>query len=213
MLQKPGISGCRETGPGQARQSGEMLAGLESQEAVRRGENRSFSFLILANSHASIPRGGDVRNLFGSQTRGMLRALLGRTPESEGRIMSENEKAIVAAQKVLDEFMEAFNARDVEAFEATFNFPSVRLASGKLILIDKGFHTPSMFTTGALADWDHSAWERRNVLHVGPDKVHIDTRFSRYRKDGSVIGGFDSIYVVTSENGHWGVKIRSSFAP
>ncbi len=58
MLQKPGISGCRETGPGQARQSGEMLAGLESQEAVRRGENRSFSFLILANSHASIPRGG-----------------------------------------------------------------------------------------------------------------------------------------------------------
>ncbi len=124
--------------------------------------------------------------------------------------MSENEKAIVAAQKVLDEFMEAFNARDVEAFEATFNFPSVRLASGKLILIDKGFHTPSMFTTGALADWDHSAWERRNVLHVGPDKVHIDTRFSRYRKDGSVIGGFDSIYVVTSENGHWGVKIRSS---
>ena len=31
--------------------------------------------------------------------------------------------------------------------------------------------------------------------------------------DGTVIGGFDSVYVVTLENGHWGVKIRSSFAP
>ena len=43
--------------------------------------------------------------------------------------------------------------------------------------------------------------------------VHIDTRFTRYRKDGSVIGGFDSIYIVTLQDGHWGVKIRSSFAP
>ena len=128
-------------------------------------------------------------------------------------MMCEIEQAVVAAQKVLDDFMAAFNARDVGAFEATFNFPSVRLASGKLVLIEKGFHAPSMFTTGALSEWDHSAWERRSVLHAGPDKVHIDTRFSRYRKDGTVIGGFDSIYVVTCEDGHWGVKIRSSFAP
>lgn len=128
-------------------------------------------------------------------------------------MISDTEHAVIAAQKVLDDFMTAFNARDVTAFEATFNFPSVRLASGRLVLIEKGFHAPSMFTTGALQDWDHSAWERRHVLHAGLDKVHIDTRFSRYRKNGTVIGGFDSIYVVTCEGGHWGVKIRSSFAP
>jgi hypothetical protein len=121
--------------------------------------------------------------------------------------------AIAAAQKVLDEFMRAFNARDVAAWDATFNFPSVRLASGQLVILQKGDHKPGMFTQGALADWDHSAWERRDVIHAGPDKVHIDTRFTRYRKDGSVIGGFDSIYVVTLQDGHWGVKIRSSYAP
>src|ERR1700739_906569 len=115
--------------------------------------------------------------------------------------------------KVLDDFMTAFNARDVEAFEATFNFPSVRLASNTLRMIKKGDHKPEMFGTGALAEWDHSAWERRDVIHSGPDKVHIDTRFTRYRADGSVIGGFDSIYVVTCQDGHWGVKIRSSYAP
>ena len=123
------------------------------------------------------------------------------------------DKAIAAAQRVLDDFMAAFNARDIPGFEATFNFPSVRLASNRLVVLNAGDMTPERFTSGALAEWDHSAWERREVIHAGPDKVHIDTRFTRYRKDGSVIGGFDSIYVVTREDGHWGIKIRSSYAP
>ena len=127
--------------------------------------------------------------------------------------MAEFSASIAAAQKVLDGFMAAFNARDIPAIEATFNFPSVRLASNTLVTLNKGDLKPERFTTGALAECDHSAWERRHVIHAGADKVHIDTRFTRYRKDGSVIGGFDSIYVITCENGHWGVKARSSFAP
>ena len=131
--------------------------------------------------------------------------------------MRDHQPSIDAAMGVLDAFMAAFNARDLVAWEATFNFPSVRLASGTLPIIEPGYHQPEMFERGALSDWDHSAWERRAVIHAGTDKVHFDTRFTRYRADGSVIGGFDSIYVVTSEDGpagpHWGVKARSSFAP
>jgi hypothetical protein len=124
-----------------------------------------------------------------------------------------NQTSIAAAMKVLDDFMTAFNARDIEAWQKTFNFPSVRLASNTMVIIDEDYHKPEMFGRGALTEWDHSAWERREVIHAGDDKVHINTRFSRFRKDGSVIGGFDSIYVVTIEGGHWGVKARSSFAP
>lgn len=128
--------------------------------------------------------------------------------------MSAHQDAIAGAMKCLDDFMAAFNARDLAAWEATFNFPSVRLASNALAIIDRpGWHPPDTFTRGALADWHHSAWERRAVVHAGAAKVHFDTCFTRYRADGSVIGRFDSIYVVTLENGHWGVKARSSFAP
>lgn len=127
--------------------------------------------------------------------------------------MTDHQSSIDAAQKILDDFMAAFNARDLAAWEKTFNFPSVRLASNTLTIIEPGYHKPEMFSRGALKDWHHSAWERCDVIHAGPDKVHFDTRFTRYRADGSVIGGFDSIYVVTCENGHWGVKARSSFAP
>ena len=124
-----------------------------------------------------------------------------------------DEAAVAAAQQVLDEFMAAFNARDIAAFEATFNFPSIRLASNRLVTINRGDMHPGMLSIGALAEWHHSAWERRDVIHAGPEKVHVDTRFTRYRADGSVLGSFDSIYVLTCEDGHWGVKIRSSFAP
>lgn len=120
---------------------------------------------------------------------------------------------IAAAQACLDAFMVAFNKRDMTAWEATFNFPHVRFASGKVTILQPGQQSPDMFSAGALADWDHSEWARRDVITAGPDKVHINTRFNRFRKDGSLISGFDSIYIVTRVNGHWGIQGRSSFAP
>jgi len=127
--------------------------------------------------------------------------------------MTMNAESIKAAMKCLDDFMAAFNARDLAAWEKTFNFPSVRLASNTLTIIEPGHHKPSMFDTSLGDGWHHSGWDRREVIHAGDEKVHLDTRFTRYRADGSVIGHFDSIYVVTRENGHWGIKARSSFAP
>ena len=128
--------------------------------------------------------------------------------------MPDHTVAIAAATKCLDDFMSAFNARDPQAHARTFNFPSIRIASGKMVILNKeDFVSAQRYQTEALKEWDHSKWERRNVIHAGADKVHFDTRFTRYRKDGSVIGGYDSIYVVTCEDGHWGIKARSSFAP
>jgi hypothetical protein len=127
--------------------------------------------------------------------------------------MGRNTQSEAAAMACLDAFMTAFNARDIKAFEQTFNFPSIRLASNTMRIINKGDQTSATFDHASLKEWDHSAWEKREIIHSGDDKVHIDTRFTRYRKDGSVIGGFDSIYVVTCEEGHWGIKARSSFAP
>src|SRR5258705_10731188 len=107
--------------------------------------------------------------------------------------MSDHSAEIAAAQKCLDDFQPALNRRDLPAFEKAFNFPSVRLASNTLVTIEPGYHKPGIFERGALADWHHSAWERREVIHAGADKVHLDTRFTRYRADGSVIGSFDSL--------------------
>jgi hypothetical protein len=125
--------------------------------------------------------------------------------------MTDNEQA---AMQCLDDFMSAWNARDVAAFAATFNYPSVRIASGKVRIIEGAqSHRPDMFELMAAQGWHHSGWDRRNVIHSGDDKVHFDTRFTRYREDGSVIGSYDSIYIVNKQDGYWGVQARSSFAP
>ena len=61
-------------------------------------------------------------------------------------------------------------------------------------------------------EFDHSKWDRREIIHMSDSKVHVDTKFTRYRKDGSVMGSYYSLYVFTKENGQWKIKMRSSFA-
>ena len=118
------------------------------------------------------------------------------------------------AMRCLEDFMTAWNARDLEAFAATFNYPSVRIADGKIRMIESAeAHPADLFERMAAAGWHHSEWLRRNILHSSDDKVHFDTRFGRYREDGSTIGEYDSIYIVNKQDGHWGVQGRSSFAP
>ena len=137
--------------------------------------------------------------------------LLGSTVHAR----AQNPEAEASAMGVLDAFMSAFNAREVDAFEAPLNSPHYRIAGGKVSVLDKAGTRPDLFArfTSATPGWDHSAWARRNVVHSGPSKVHIDTRFVRYRADGSILSEFDSLYIVTLQDGGWGIKARSSFAP
>jgi hypothetical protein len=124
-------------------------------------------------------------------------------------------EAEASAMEVLDVFIAAFNARDIRAFEKTHHFPHYRIASGRVSVIEMAGTRPDHFERFASATpgWDHSAWEKREVIHSGPSKVHVDTRFVRYRADGSVLARFDSLYILTKQDGRWGVTARSSFAP
>ena len=62
-------------------------------------------------------------------------------------------------------------------------------------------------------DWHHSAWNRRAVVQRSASKVHMAVNYTRYRSDGSVIGHYDSLYVMVLKDGRWGTQIRSSFGP
>ncbi len=119
------------------------------------------------------------------------------------------------AMKLLDEYMSAWNKQDMEAWERTFQFPHYRLASGQMSVLERAGMQDAARLWKAMADsgWHHSKWDHRRIIHATADKVHVDTQFTRYRADGSRIGSYESLYVLTKENGHWGVKLRSSFAP
>jgi hypothetical protein len=129
------------------------------------------------------------------------------------RPRSETVRIEAEVMKVLDEYMSAWNRKDLAAWERTFQFPHYRLASGKMSVLERpGLQDAARVWGSAGSDWHHSRWDRRRIVHVSADKVHVDTKFTRCRADGSVIGTFESLYIVTKEEGRWGVKMRSSFA-
>ena len=57
-----------------------------------------------------------------------------------------------------------------------------------------------------------TAWDYQEVIDAGTRKVHFRVQFTRYRPDGSVIGSYKSLYIVTLEDGRWAIQGRSSWA-
>ena len=126
-----------------------------------------------------------------------------------------NTRAIDNAMSALDMFMEAFNSRDMKAWAATLNYPHVRFASEAVTV----WMNAEEFERGATFDrlprtgWDHSSWLARDVSLVSPGKVHVNTVFQRFNDKNEPIGTYESLYIVTLVDGHWGTQARSSLAP
>ena len=74
------------------------------------------------------------------------------------------------------------------------------------ITVHKGY-----FETLSNTEWHKSVWLHRKIITLSENKVHVDTRFRRVRKDGTEITTASSLYVLIKKDGRWGVKLRSSF--
>lgn len=122
------------------------------------------------------------------------------------------DRAVAAAMAVMDAHLAALNARDEAALAATLHFPHHRLASGRL----QTWVTPETYLADFYArageGWSHTVWDRREVIAAAPDKVHLDVTFTRYRADGSALGQFRSLWIITEQDGRWAAALRSSFA-
>ena len=127
----------------------------------------------------------------------------------------EESDSINEAMQVLDSFMYSFNTRDMNSWSETLNYPHVRIAGGKVTVWDtkEEYSATNVFNRLTATGWDHSAWVSKDVVLVSKNKVHISTVFQRYDKDNNPMKKYQSLYVVTNDEGHWGVQARSSLAP
>lgn len=117
------------------------------------------------------------------------------------------------AYDVTNEFMRTFNTKDAAAWGKTFHFPSVRIASNTVRIINGPQDLESSFPTLEAQGWARSDWAKRQVVQCGPNKAHMLTTFVRYRADGSEMSRFDSLYIVEFKDNRWALTARSSFAP
>lgn len=122
--------------------------------------------------------------------------------------------SVSEARGVIEDFFAAFNARNGEGTRAALNYPHVRIASGRVAIAHGASEFAIPFDALAAAEgWHHSTLDRAEVVHEGPDKVHFDVRFSRYREDGTRYATHTALWIVTRQGGRWGLQARSSYAP
>ena len=113
---------------------------------------------------------------------------------------------------VLDRHLAALNAGDAAALAATLHFPHYRLAGVRMQVWDHPDSYLKDFHARAGKEWHHSSWDFRNAIAASEDKVHVDAQFLRYRADGSVLGRYRTLWVVSRIEGRWAAHLRSSFA-
>ena len=118
------------------------------------------------------------------------------------------EEALAA----VDRYLAALNARDTEAIRAAFNFPHLRIgAKGNLASFGKpeDYDFGHFYRATSRDGWHHTGWDKTEAVYATEGKVHVGVDFTRYREDGSVIGHYYSLYIVTCQNGHWGIQVGS----
>ena len=154
-----------------------------------------------------------IRTLLGVSALAAVLAGCASTPSPTGDTGFAGCAAYQPAYDVTDRFMSSFNTKNAEAWGATFHFPSVRIASGNVRIINSAADLENSFATLGAQGWDHSAWAARRVVQCSDTKAHMLTTFVRYRADGSELSKFDSLYIVEFKNNRWALTARSSFAP
>jgi len=112
-------------------------------------------------------------------------------------------------------FQDAFNAQDHERLAAALNYPHVRLWSGVFTTIATPEEFAEISRRGQsqleAEGWHHTDTASMDVVQMGPDKAHVALINHRCHADGSVYHKFDTFWIITNQDGHWGVKFRSSF--
>jgi len=126
-----------------------------------------------------------------------------------------NEESAKEAIAVAEAFVETFNSQDHERHAATLNYPHIRFANGRFTTIEnaEAFIAGSRRGESRLQEegWHHTVVASLEVVHAGKDKVHIAIRNDRCRADGTIYHSFDTFWIATLLDGHWGIQFRSSF--
>jgi len=120
-----------------------------------------------------------------------------------------------AAIKAVNAYIDAFNQEDIDAMSASFNFPHVRLARGRFYTFDSAdqFNKQSERLADSLAaeGWHHTVVESAEIIHDGEEKVHVAMTVSRRNAADETYNRFNTLWIATLQDGHWGIQFRSSY--
>lgn len=122
-----------------------------------------------------------------------------------------DQDKIASALSCIEAFTACFNARDLDGMDARLHFPHLILSAEKFILWQKPGQLPDGFfdDLAATTGWHHTTYHEKRAVLVSPNKVHMFVDYSRDREDGSIISRHENLWIITFDDGRWGIKQRS----
>jgi hypothetical protein len=121
------------------------------------------------------------------------------------------DAAQTAARAVVDDFFIAFNEADNARLGELLNYPHVFiLGEGTLrtalLQGDADIDFESLRTT---QDWARSSIQKIDTLSVAPEAVIFRLTFQRTNTAGKVYWTTPALWIVTKNDDHWGIQVRS----
>ena len=118
------------------------------------------------------------------------------------------------ARKTIEDYIEAFNAQDLKAMVDRLNFPFSWIINNRVRPVPKAsaFVSP----TGTLIEregWHHTELDWVEPVQVWESKAHFKVAYSRFKADGTKYLTHEALWIVTTDNGHWGIQCMSLYIP
>ena len=118
---------------------------------------------------------------------------------------------LAEARAALDEYFRAFNAEDNDALVAISNFPRLSIGrNGQVVVRAEAADIETDFLLlRQVEGWDHSTLDLVEAVQAAPDTVHFKVVFSRRKVDGSAYRTVPGLFVITKQDGEWGLQLQS----
>lgn len=126
----------------------------------------------------------------------------------DGDVREASEKL---GRALLDEFFIAFNAGDNKVLRVITNWPhAFLLGNGRLSVAKEPAQLTMNFERMRESEgWHRSTLDSATVVAKSDDVLYIEIVFSRHHSDGTKYRSVPALWILTNNDGHWGLQFRS----
>jgi hypothetical protein len=134
----------------------------------------------------------------------VLLVLLSTTVNAQPAQESEME-----ARAALDRFLEAWNLADNNIIRKTVNYPYITHAPFGMVIANEPEQFNTDFDGLKKQGWARSTFDKITPGQSSDQKVNFEVEYSRLNAAGEMISRGYMFYVVTNNEGHWGMQYRA----
>jgi len=125
------------------------------------------------------------------------------------------------ARAAVEQNIRAFNAHDRKGYWDAYNYPLISIDSDGRISTRASTHEDAEalivrgqpdFAEVQKEGWDYSTLDAADAVDVSANKVHFRVVFTRHRKDHFAYRSVHAFWIVTRQDGHWGIQVQSTLA-